>query len=163
MKINRTSFGFTMIELVIILTLLGALYGLISINLLGSSQKATLASTVDVFISDVRSQQLKAMLGDTEGRQRADAYGVLLLQDKYILFHGPSYSPADPANYTVTLPANIFIQQTLFPNGELIFASGSGEIVNYSPAANSLIIKNITNADQRLIKFNRFGTVIYEN
>ncbi len=150
--------GFTVTEAVIVMSLLATLFGLIWLNLLNSREKAGTSSSTDVFVSDVRSQQLKAMLGDTEGRISADAYGVYLNSTSYTLFHGISYNALDPSNSPVQLGDNITFVNVSFPSNVIVFASGSGEIVGFS-GAGTLGIRNVLSNTQKTVQLNKFGTV----
>ena len=59
--------GFTLPELLLVMGILTILFGFITINLLNFRQKSVLNTTVDTVVSDLKSQQNKAMVGDTQG------------------------------------------------------------------------------------------------
>jgi prepilin-type N-terminal cleavage/methylation domain-containing protein len=154
--------GFTLMEIAIVLAVLATLFGLVWINLLGSREKASTAAATDTFVSDLRNQQLKAMLGDTEGRVGNDIYGIFLGTTSYTMFHGAVYSPADPANQQVVLGDNMQFQNILFPGSVILFASGSGELLAYASTTASVKIVNTVSNDLRTVQLNSLGVVSYE-
>ena len=99
--------GFTLVEVIIVMSIMAALIGLITINLANSQQRASLTSLTQTFVSDLSGQQIKAMIGDSEGRSSSDSYGVHIDTNQYVLFHGVSYSSGDASNFKVILPANM--------------------------------------------------------
>ena len=100
---KKRQLGFTLVEIVVVLFIMTTFLGLITLNLSSSQKRASITTMTDVFISDLKSQQVKAMVGDTEGRTDADHYGVYLTSTSYTLYHGTTYSPSDSANFTIEL------------------------------------------------------------
>jgi hypothetical protein len=99
------------------------------------------------------------MNGSTEGRATADNYGVYFMSDRYILFHGASYSESESTNFTVNLPSDIQIQSTTLPSNTLLFSALSGEMLGYSESANSITLRLINTNQQSVITLNRYGVV----
>src|SRR5687768_9752938 len=79
--------GFTLIELMLVIAIIASLMGITTMSLTGAQQKSSMNATLGIFISDIRAQQLKAMVGDTEGRATSDTYGISFQSTKYTLFH----------------------------------------------------------------------------
>src|SRR4051812_23621187 len=71
-----TQSGFTLPEVIVVKAIMLTLLGLSSVSLAGVSRTTSIGSTVDAFIADVKEQQVKAMVGDTEGSGSAASYGV---------------------------------------------------------------------------------------
>lgn len=141
--------GFTLPELVIVIGIITILFGFISINLIHLQRQSYLTTTVDTLVSDLYSQQNKAMVGDTEGRATTDNYGVHFDTNKYSLFHGSSFSSSD---FDVKLdPSLTFTSVT-----NIVFQKGSGEVAG---APISVILKDITNTDQKTIQTNVYGAI----
>lgn len=128
-----------------------SLLGIVTINLVGVKQQTSLRTTVNLLVSDLKEQQLKAMVGDTGGRSTADSYGVHFNTDSYVLFHGTSYNSSDTANYTVSLGDNV----TVISGNDIIFSQVSGEIG--SPV--TIVLKENTTKTQRTISLNKYGAV----
>lgn len=148
----KTQRGFTLIELVIIVSIVVILLGFITINLVGSQRAASLNSTEQILLADLKQQQLKSMIGDTEGRETADSYGVHFDSNKYILFHGATYSSTDDSNYTINLENSMQFNNA---NYDVVFLKRSGEI--QTPAAIELQENN--SSEIRRIHLNIFGVV----
>ena len=153
---NKTKLGFSLIELIMVMSIMATLIGLITINLVNSQQKASLHSTAQTFISDIRQQQIKAMIGDSEGRETADSYGVHIDPDQYVLFHGAAYTAGDSSNLEISLPTNM---RFVSPGGNVIFSRIGGEI----SVEASVEMQDTTNNNTRTIQLNQYGVVTEVN
>jgi len=148
MKIQR---GFTLIELIIVMSVIGSLLGLATINLSRSQQSASLNAIGQILLSDLKQQQLKAMLGDTEGRAVSDSYGIHFDSNKYVLFHGV-YSDGEPSNSVINLDSNMQFNN---PEYDVVFSRLSGEI----PAATIVELQDKNDSKLVRIHLNTLGTV----
>lgn len=151
-KSSKLQKGFSLVELILVMSIMAILIGLITINLVGSQQKASLNTVVENLISDVRQQQIKAMIGDSQGTANADSYGVHTDFSKYVLFKGTSYDALDASNFEVSLPSNI---QFISPSADTIFLRVSGEISSVA----SLQVQDTTNSNIKTIQINRYGVI----
>lgn len=151
--------GYTLMEMAVVISLLSLLFGLVWLNLLSSKESASQNASIDVLVSDLRSQQLKAMLGDTEGRLGNDAYGIHFNAASYTLFHGTTYLASDPSNQTIALTDNEQFQSITFPASTILFASISGQVVGFSPVNNSFVLKNVSTNTQKTFQINELGTI----
>ena len=151
--------GFTTIELLISITVFGLLSALVINSLFPVKNKISLDTTISLLTTDLKSQQLKAMTGNTEGRVSHDAYGVYFQQDRYTLFHGLSYNDSDPSNYTVALDNGVEFSLINFPGEQIVFSPVSGEFNGYDPLKNTLTIQNKLGNEQRNLVINRYGVV----
>jgi prepilin-type N-terminal cleavage/methylation domain-containing protein len=141
--------GFTLPELIITMGILSILFGFVAVNLIHLQRRSSLTTTVDTLVSDLYSQQNKAMVGDTEGRVTADEYGVHFETNKYSFFHGLSYSTSD---FDVELdPSLQFLSTT-----DIIFSKGGGEV---SGAPITVTLQDTTNGNIKTIIFNRYGVI----
>jgi prepilin-type N-terminal cleavage/methylation domain-containing protein len=149
--------GFTIIELIITMGILAIITSLATINLLNAQHIASIDSTTTTLISDLKQQQLKAMVGDTEGRVAADQYGIHFDADKYVLFHG-SYDPTDTSNFVVELEGTLSFTN-ISGDGNIIFSQGSGE----SSGLNPIVLKDDQTNKQKTITTNVYGVITYVN
>lgn len=147
---QKKSYGFTLVELLVTIGLIGSLIGLTTISLINVQRKVTLSSTITTLISDLKEQQTKAMTGDTGGVSK-DSYGIYLDTNRYILFHGDLFSSTDPSNFAINL-ANIEFSN---PGTSIVFSQVSGEIA----AASNITLTDITNNQQKTIQINKYGVV----
>lgn len=161
MKANRSfkkHFGFTLIELIVVMSIMATLIGLVTINLVHVQQRANLNTIVPTFIADMRQQQIKAMIGDTEGRTgptEPPPYGIHIDSNQYVLFHG-AYLVGEPTNSPVNLPQNFQFET---PVPDIIFAKIKGEI----PADITVKIIDTTNNDKKTIQVNIYGVITSVN
>lgn len=150
--------GFTIIEALLVMSIFIILAGLSTINLLNAKQSTSLSTSVDTFIADLKQQQLKAMVGDTEGRVASGNYGIFLGVDKYTFFHG-TYSSSEPSNFNASLGDSIQFTNITFPTPQIVFLQGSGEVDNYTDGSNTITIKDIVGNNQKVITINEYGVV----
>jgi len=155
--------GFTLPELIITMSILGMITSIIVINVLTAQSKATVNNTILTFVADLRSQQLKAMTGEKEGQAGNDAYGVRFNQTDYVLFKGTTYTANNPTNFSIKLSGSAQFTNDLFPSAQVVFASVSGEIINYVANSDSIILQDPTSSFQKTLKLNRVGNVISVN
>lgn len=152
MRRGRKDAGFSLVELILVMSIMATLIGLITINLVNSQQRASLSSLVQNLISDIRQQQIKAMVGDTDGGASANSYGIHIDSNKYVLFRGTSYDPLETSNFAVNLPKNMIF---VTPGLDIIFSKVSGEI----SAAASFQLQDTTNGNLKTIQINKYGVV----
>lgn len=158
----RNERGFTLIELLISVTTFAMLIAIITINLRTAQQTATIETAVDTLLADLNQQQLKAMVGDTEGRAESSPYGIHIEGDSYTLFHD-TYSVSEPSNFSVSLP-DVFQITTTFPGAQVLFEQGSGELSCFVAATctentSMITITDTTTNQQKILHLNRVGVV----
>lgn len=155
---KKSQNGFTLIEILLVIGILGLLFG-IGLLSIGNIQVITQNNaSSSVMVSDLKTQQIKAMVGDTEGRGVPDNYGIKILSDQYILFHGMSYNPADTANFSIPITSGYTLSST-FPNTTILFASNSGELVNFIEDQDSITLTHTPSGKQQIIRLNKYGTI----
>lgn len=154
--------GFTLIESVVAIMIFLTLMGIATVSVLTSRQKAQSNTTLKTIITDLRQQQIKAMVGSTEGSQ-VGSYGIFFWANSYTLFHGSAYNPADPSNSVVNLGEGVSITNILFPQSLVIFATRSGEIVNYSSGSDSITVTTFSTGENKVVRLNQYGVVVQAN
>lgn len=160
---KKNGAGFTLIELLVVTSISAILFGLVTFNLVRLQNNTSQQSSLDTLISDLKSQQIKAMNGITEGRSTNDNYGIYFLADRYVLFHGTSYSSTDSTNFEVALPAGIEIQSTTLPNNTVIFTKLSGEVMGFISGNNTINVRETNINKQSTISINRYGVITSVN
>lgn len=144
--------GFTLPELLIVMGILAIIFTFTTPNLIHFQRKSALNTTVDTLLTDLKSQQIKAMVGDTQGSGVISDYGVYFETNRYILFRGSSYNPLDSSNFPVNLDTSL----TFTSVSSVIFSKGSGE-VSFAPI--SVVLDDTTNTDQKTIQTNVYGAI----
>ncbi len=150
--------GLTLVELLLVVGILGLLFSIAFISIFNVRIISTNATTTSVITSDLKNQQIKAMVGDTEGRGTPDNYGIKILSTQYVMFHGTNYNPADTTNFSVPVE-NGYTLSTTFPNTTVLFASESGEIVDFQSNQNTITLTNTSSNKTKTIHFNKYGTI----
>ena len=140
--------GFTLPEMVVIIAISITMLGLTTLSLVNSQQKASLSTIVDTFIADLKEQQVKAMVGDTEGTGSVNDYGIDFETTEYTLFRGV-YTEGTSSNYVVELPPTIEIT-----SAQVVFEKGSGDT---TPA--TITFTDTTTNEQKIVTINEYGVV----
>jgi len=129
--------GFTFVELAVVLSIMALLLTLSVVSLGGVQQQAYVGKSLEILLSDIKLQQTKAMNGATE-ENSTYRYGIHFETNTYTLFQGDTYNPSDTKNFTVTLDGQLTFASVTFPNSEIVFEKGSGEIVGFSDGNNTV-------------------------
>lgn len=151
--------GFSILEVILAMGVLAILMGIAAMNLLGLANRTYENTTAQTLYADLRSQQIKAMNGDTGTLGATGAYGVYFQTNQYTLFQGITYSSSNPTNFVVKIPSGVNFSNITFPNSQIIFASGSGQFANFANGANTITINSPNNTAQKTVSLNRFGVV----
>lgn len=155
--------GFTIIELIIVMGVFSLLSGIVVSNVVRSQHNVSIDSAINTLLVDIRSQQIKTMVGDTSGTGTISNYGIYFSQNSYTLFQGSSYSPSDPKNFTITLDTNLQFSTDTLPSQTLIFSKLSGEFSNYQAGANTIAIQDTQTSQKQTITINKYGVVSQVN
>lgn len=143
--------GFTIIELMVSIGILVVLFALTTINLSRLPSATSQSSSYDLLVSDLRSQQTKAMA-------RGDSYGIHFDNPaadgtySYTLFKGANYLGGTDY-FTVKLDPGLSFALPIAVNNSIVFASGSGDIVNIG----SITINNSFINETKIINLNKYG------
>lgn len=154
--------GLTLIEMLLVLGILSILFTISFISITNIRVVSGNNSLYTVVISDLKNQQVKAMTGDTEGRGVPDNYGVKIFSNKYVLFHGITYKPADTANFSIPVDTGYSLSTT-FPNSTVLFASESGQLVGFVNNQNTITITSTPSGQTKTMHLNGFGTITSVN
>lgn len=149
-KNNIFSKGFTLVELMVSIAVLGILFAISSIVLSTVLPSTSQSTTNDVLLSDIRAQQTQAMSNDS-------SYGIHFGTTSYTLFTGATFNPDDASNFVVNLDPTVRFTNILWPGSVIVFLPGSGDIAGYAAGSDSLDISNTQTNKVTTIKFNRYG------
>jgi len=151
--------GFSLIEVLLVISVFLILAGFGINSILNVRDSSSSTSTIYTLISDIKNQQTKAMSGDTEGRGTPDTYSVYIQSNKYTLFHGENYSASDSSNFSVSMPQDSLLSTT-FSSNKIVFASGSGEIENFTSGQDTITLRNTVTNQQSVLQLNKYGVVV---
>ncbi len=151
--------GFTLIELMVSMGIFLILFALASLSITRLPSTTAQSTNIDILISDIKSQQTKAMSGNTSGGSAASDYGIYfdtsVTPNKYWLFRGSTYS-SGLNKFAVELDPNLSITTT-FPGSQIIFTAQSGDVVSYSSTTDSITITNNFINSPTIIRLNKYG------
>lgn len=154
----KNKHGFSIPEVMVVMAIILMSSALIFGNLLSLRQSTSITATVDSLVADIKAQQTKAMVGDTEGGV-AGSYGVHFEATRYVLFHGSTFSSIDPKNVVVTLDSSTQFSSVTFPSAQIVFSQLSGEVAGFVSGANAITLKDNKSTKQKIITVNRYGAI----
>lgn len=149
--------AFTLTELLAVMGIMAILLTLSLGNLLGSQRKSQMNSTLNMLISDLREQRIKAMTGDTEGTGVISSYGIYFGNNEYTVFRGNSYTEGNPANFVIKLDPTLTFSQVTFPARIIVFSAGSGEVLSFSLPNNTITLSDTGDGSTKTITINQYG------
>ena len=150
--------GFTFTELIVVIGILAGLFAFTINNLARPQLSASLNSSASQLLADLKSQQLKAMSGDSEDAGAVLPHSIYIENTSYVLFRGSIYVPSDSSNFTVSLDPALSLS-TSFSGSVIVFLAGSGEISGFTPGSNTLTLTHGQSSDSNIIQLNRYGVV----
>ncbi len=135
---QRSRPGFTLIEILLVMTIFATLFSFTGFSFLRSQTESNLNTTVQILVSDLKDQQIKAMSGASDGANSL-AQGIFFETNRYILFSGNTYSAGDSNNFAVDIKEGINVFTTL-PSSQIVFSKNSGEFENYISGSNTITV-----------------------
>lgn len=154
-----TKKGFTMVELLLTMSILAILFTVVTTSLSTVISKSNIQSAAEILIADMREQQIKAMAGYELITGGGTDYGVVVFSDKYILFSGDSYIEGMDDNFTVNLQPGLEFDTSSLPFSTVVFERMSGEVASFNDSLHTIIIRNPTTQESRSLVFNSLGVV----
>ena len=144
--------GFTLIELLLVIAIAGILFGITTFNLAKTQRSTSVATSEEMLIADLRSQQVKAMNGTDNG----GSFGIHFSSNNtYTLFQGTNFTGV---GLPVTVDDNIS-----FTGSDIVFSSINGEVKDFSAAIPpTVVVADTVGTGQKTIILNRYGVVIQD-
>jgi len=139
--------GFTFTEVLLVIGILGIIVGL-AIPFYQSFQVSSqLDNTTQEIVQTLRRAQAKAMASES-----FSAFGVHLESQKFVLFKGDSYNPADPFNESVDLTGVLSISSGAGP--DIVFSAVKGTTTDTGS-----ITVGTSSGQSRIITINELGVI----
>ncbi|MCL4364345.1 prepilin-type N-terminal cleavage/methylation domain-containing protein [Patescibacteria group bacterium] len=151
--------GLALIEIIIVIGIMSILAAFTGFSLIRSRNSVSLDNVVAKTISDIKNQQIESMNGYSQGGVQTSYYGIYFETNRYTLFHTSTYQANDSNNFVVNLDTDDQFVVINIPQSQIVFASESGEISNFSDTQNFITIENTNSNQQKTLYFNRFGAV----
>ena len=147
--------GFTLIELSLVVSIFFILVGLATVNLFQFQHKSQMNATINSFVADYKEQQIKAMVGDTEGATSSANFGIHFDTTSYTLFRD-TYGTS---NLAVDLPSTIHIGTSYNGGAQVVFTKGSGEV----GSAGTITFTDTSDSSQKVLTINKYGVITAVN
>lgn len=154
--------GFTLIEVILSVSLMLFMLGFITQTLFRGQQQTSFTETAELLVRDMREQQIMVMQGDTFNDHVLSDYSIRFENDRYILFPGSVYVSTNPNNRVVLLEPTMRFSSITFPGSTLTFARGSGDIRSYTATTNSVTLTDSDTNSQKIISVNEHGVVFVQ-
>lgn len=126
-----------------------------------SLHATSLQLALATLIADIRYQQQLSRAGEVVGKYSVVPFGLVLQNSQYILFQGKEYIPGHGPEKRMPVPAPIVLETTL-PGGQLLFESGSGNIIGFDAEKNTITLRDTESQAERTISFNVYGVITLE-
>lgn len=145
--------GFTLVEMIVIMGVMTVLIGLVGISILGTQQRTSSRSSVTLIVSDLRGAQMAAMSGEA-----TKSAGVYFSTNSYVVFKGDNFQTEDSDNLTVELPGEVHLSDINLPGSQVVFATGSGKVANFSANENSFVLETKA-GEKKVFTINQYGSI----
>ena len=147
--------GFTLVELMVVLSILALLTGIIFSTLVDTKNSQSLEKDTDTVVEillQARSQTLSS--------HNASQYGVHFSSPNVTLFAGTSYSSSDPNNSNFKLSSSDTILTISLAGGgnDVIFNRLSGETIQNG----SIILSSVATSRTKTVTIYKTGLVEYK-
>ena len=125
---NSTSRGFTLIEMLVAITILATLSTLIFVSFASFSASESLESSASAVVSSLREARTMAI-----SSKEASLFGIRLEESRIVLFGGATYSASDSGNVPYNLNSLTVIRNISLNGGgsEVVFSRLTGGTNNY--------------------------------
>jgi hypothetical protein len=129
-----------------------------AINSGATTSSGSLSGFTNTLVADIKSQQLKAMMGSGGSDGVAEPFGLYIQAGQYTLFKDAVYSAGSADNFVVSNPGGITLATT-FAGSQVVFAQASGDVNGFVNGSNTITITN-TNLNKSVsLSLNRYGAL----
>jgi prepilin-type N-terminal cleavage/methylation domain-containing protein len=155
--------GLTLVEILVVVGVLAIIFTLGTVVYGSFAQKDQVLSASREVENLINEARTKTIAGFTAGDDQARNFGVYFQSDRYYLFPGTVFDPNNQGNQEFLLPLSIEIKNVNLPGSSVIFEKVSGEVRNYDPVNNWLILASKRSEEEKKLTVNRLGVVVIEN
>ncbi|MBP6979566.1 type II secretion system protein [Candidatus Curtissbacteria bacterium] len=149
--------GFTLIELILVVTILGLVVVFSSVVFTNQQNQTSLESTILEVNSAIRESQNKSV-SQSQDASGDDNYGIYFTSTSYTVFKGINYSSNNSTNFVVNFSSGITLSQINLPNSQLIFDRLTGKLTAYSDVQNTLVFSSFDNVT-KTVTINPYGAI----
>lgn len=142
--------GFTFIEVVVVMGVMALLFALTAPDLFKLQDRNSLQNTTTELVSLMRQQQFTAM-------NSGQIAGIHFTQSSYTLYTGDTFVPSSQENTVHTLSYPLAFSVIDFADGNVRFASGSGEMIGYTATTDTVILTDTVHLIEKSVRLNALG------
>jgi hypothetical protein len=99
------------------------------------------------------------MTGTMDNGGLSPPYGIHFDSTRYILFSGESFNGSLASNAIVPLDSRVTFDSITLSDGNIIFASKSGELIGFTIGSDSVSVHQMDSGETKTIQFNQYGTI----
>lgn len=151
--------GFSLIETLLVVSLMAILFGLGTIvysSVIGRDQLGAEAQKLSALIFEART---KTINGFSLGTVTAFNFGIYFGDNFYVLFPGLTYNPNETRNQRFSLSPGVIFKTVAFTDRVLIFEKINGQVGNFDPEKNYVVLSDSKSNREKRISISRLGVV----
>lgn len=137
--------------------IMAILLTLTSLNLSSTLPQTSLDSATKTLVGYLKQQQLNALTGVSLDPISTTDQGVHLESNQYTLFQGSSFNVNSTYNFTQKV--DDLLITTTFPQSNIIFTKGTGEISGFNPNNNTITLTFTQTQQKKIITLNKYGII----
>lgn len=161
----RNNQGFTIIELLITITIFAILVALVVSNLVYSQGESALDAVTQTFQTDLKNQQIKSMTGNNGTSSSSQSFGIYISTStpvtSYKLFQG---TPSDTNATTINIGPNVKItsitnEPVISSTAQILFNTNSGIISSFSSNIVIVFTDSVSGKTETVTILNKLGAI----
>lgn len=149
--------GFTLVELIMVLGIVAIIFSISLIGLSVFGPGDDLEGFYEVFITNLKQQQVYALTGQTSGQGNNGDYGIYIDDNKYVLFKGEGYDEENSSNFEIG--SDDFLLSTTFPQSTIMFTKDGGVINDYTAGSNTISFEHLHDNKRIVVSLGEYGTI----
>jgi len=150
---EKSKAGFTLIEILVIFAIFTVLLSLTTASFSTIERTDKLNSAISEITSILSLAQSQTISGNSLGGENPLQFEVYFEADRFTLL---------PEDIPTELPKGIRIISINLPQGKIIFARVTGQVSNFDPEKNFLILKEERTNLEKKVMINKLGVVTVE-
>lgn len=154
--------GLSLVEVLIVVSLLAILFGLGSIVFGNFAKQDRLGMEVRKIVAIIDEARAKTLAGYSLGGSSGLNFGVHFAAGDYTLFSGTTFDPDEAGNQRYSLSSGLTISEIAFASGNIIFEKISGEVSSFDPVQNYLVLSDQGANQSKKIRVNKIGVAVVE-
>lgn len=154
--------GYSQIEIIVVIGILAMIFLLGTVVFGSFVRKDTILVETKKIQSLISEARVKSMAGFSLGGSQALNFGVYFENDRYFLFSGMVFNPGDQNNQSFLLPNTVTVKEISLPNQSVVFKKINGEVLDFNPSQNYLVVADKSSHEVQRIVINQLGTMEVE-